>query len=86
MGVTGQQVPACQHQIRQTKQCEQLSGVLRQAAITGLAMLEQVLDHMERMLDLGAQAGLGLLENLQSSTILAKFAQRAKNVKLAFGI
>ena len=79
-------MPACQHQIRQTKQCEQLSGVLRQAAITGLAMLEQVLDHMERMLDLGAQAGLGLLENLQSSTILAKFAQRAKNVKLAFGI
>lgn len=40
----------------------QLSGVLRQPAVTRLSMLEQGLQHVERMLDLGARAGLGLLQ------------------------
>lgn len=40
----------------------QLRGVLRKATVTRLAMLEQVLQHVKRMLDLSAHAGLGLLQ------------------------
>jgi hypothetical protein len=37
---------------------KQLRSVLRQAAVTRLPMTKQVLDDMERMLNLGAHAGL----------------------------
>ena len=53
------------HQVRHTKQRHQLSRVLWQAAIAGLAMPEQVLHYMKRMLDLGTYACLRMLDLLQ---------------------
>ena len=41
------------HQIGQGKQGIELRGVFRQAAVAQFAMAEQVLDHMEGMLDPG---------------------------------
>jgi hypothetical protein len=54
--------PTSQYQVREREQGVQLRGVLRQAAIARLAMPEQVLQYMERMLNLRAHAGLGLLQ------------------------
>jgi hypothetical protein len=45
----------------QTEQAQQLCRVPGQPLVTRLPMSKQVLDHMERMLDLGADAGLHLL-------------------------
>ena len=53
---------AGQHQIGEYEQGVELGSVLRQPTVTRLAMLEQVLQHVERMLDLGAHAGLGLFQ------------------------
>ena len=58
---------ACQDQIGEAKQREQLGVVLRQVAIARLAMLEQALHDMKAMLDLRAHAGFGLLELLLGS-------------------
>ena len=64
----GQQRPLGDDEIGQTEQAEQLRVVLRQALVADLLVTEQVLDHVERVLDLGANAGLqllGLLEQLR---------------------
>lgn len=45
--------------------CEQdmqLRGILHQASVTCLAMFEQILQHMELVLDLCAYAGLGFFQ------------------------
>ena len=62
-------MPASQHQIRQPEQREELRFVLRQSLVTHLAVAEQVLHHMERMLHLRAHAGLGLFQCLESHAI-----------------
>jgi len=54
-----------QHQVRHAKQSEQLSRVIHQAAIAGLAVLEQILHHMKRVLDLGTYACFSVLNLLQ---------------------
>lgn len=54
--------PAGQHQVGKGKQCEQLCVVLGQAAIACLAMLEQALDNVKAMLNLGAHAGLRVFQ------------------------
>jgi hypothetical protein len=61
-GAGASKTSAGQHQIREREQGMQLGSVLPQATLTRLAMLEQVLQHMKRVLDLGTHAGLGLLE------------------------
>lgn len=43
---------AHENEVGETEQGEYLHLVFRQAAVAGLAMAEQVLDHMQRMLDL----------------------------------
>ena len=55
------QSPLSQHQIGQTKQRQQLGGVFGQATIACLPVLEQILHDMKRVLDLGADARLGML-------------------------
>lgn len=54
-----------QHQVRHAKQRQQLSRVLGQTAIAGLAVSEQILHDMKRMLNLSTYACLGLLDFLQ---------------------
>ena len=49
-------------QVRQRKHHQQLAGVLGQSPIAHLAMAELALDHAKRVLDLGADAGLELLQ------------------------
>jgi hypothetical protein len=69
---------ACQYQIGETKQREQLLGVLGQPAIPRFAMMKQALQHMKRMLNLGAHAGLGLFQLLLQSAraiLLERLAQ-----------
>jgi len=53
---------ACHPQIRQREQCHQLRGVLRQTPEARLHITELALDHPERVLDLGANLRLGLLD------------------------
>ena len=50
------------HQIRQSEQAEQLRRVPGQALVSGLAMVKQVLDDMERMLDPRTDLRLGSLD------------------------
>ena len=47
----------CNHQIGQTEQAVQLRPVLGQTLVAGLLVMEQVLDHMERMLYPSANLG-----------------------------
>jgi len=54
--------PSRQHQIAEGEQGEQLRLVLGQPLVAHLPVGEEVLDHMKRMLHLGADAGLGLLD------------------------
>ena len=51
-------------QVGQRKHHQQLAGVLGQAPIANLAMPELALDDPKRVLDLGADAGLELLQLL----------------------
>ena len=51
-------------QVGERKHHQQLAGVLGQAPIANLAMPELALDDPKRMLDLGADAGLDLLQLL----------------------
>ena len=53
---------ASEHQIREAKQREQLRGVLRQAAVAGLTMTEEVLHHMKRMLHFCPDAHLQVFQ------------------------
>src|SRR5579864_4596503 len=50
------------HQIRQSEQAEQLRGVLGQALVSSLAMVKEVLDDMERMLNPRPDLRLGSLD------------------------
>lgn len=59
-----QQLALGNHQIVQHKQAEVLSVILGQSAVAGLAMTKKVLDHVERVLNLGADACLDLLQHL----------------------
>ena len=61
-GMHVQNQPSRQHQIGHCEQRVQLRGVLRHAAVAGLAVPKQVLQDVERMLDLGTDAGLDLLD------------------------
>ncbi len=63
VGVPNQ--PARQHQIGHGEQRVQLRRVLRQAAVARLAVPKEVLHDVERVLNLGADAGLDLLDPLQ---------------------
>ncbi len=56
---------ASQHQIAEGEQGEQLRQILGQPLVANLPVAEEILDDMKRMLDLGANAGLGLLEGQQ---------------------
>ena len=68
MGVSIKQPSAGDEKIGQTEEREQLRGVFRQAFVARLAVLEQVLHDMKRMLNLGANAGLGMFKPLQQTT------------------
>ena len=61
----GHQSSLGQHQIGQTKQCQQLRCVLGHAAIASLPVFEQVLHHMKRMLDLGTDTRLGMFDGFE---------------------
>ena len=54
-----------QHQIAEGEQGEQLRLVPGQSLVANLPVAEEVLDDMKRVLDLGADAGLGLLDRQQ---------------------
>lgn len=54
--------PVGEHEIGEAKQREELSLVLRQPAVAGLAMPEEVLDNMKGMLHLRPDARLELFE------------------------
>jgi len=69
-------MPARHPQVRQGKQCHQLRRVLRQATEACLHITELALDHPERVLDLGAHLGLGLLD------LALGFVQRAALTQL----
>ena len=69
-------MPARHPQVRQGKQCHQLRRVLRQATEACLHITELALDHPERVLDLGAHLGLGLLD------LALGFVQRAALIQL----
>lgn len=58
------QPPARHPLVRQRKQRDELCRVLRQASIANLREPELLLNHSERMLDLGPDAGLQLLHSL----------------------
>ena len=58
------QSPAGEHEIGQSEQRVELSGVLSQPTISGFAMSEQILDDMKRMLDSSPNARLDLLDLL----------------------
>lgn len=70
-GMSDQQRPLGDDQIGQPEQAEQLCLVLRQALVAGLPVTKQVLDHVERMLDLGPDARLQLLGLLEQARPLA---------------
>ena len=62
LGTEGEQTPLGDHQIRQAEQRHQLRRVLGQSAVTDLLQSEAVLDDVEGMFDLGANAGLDRFE------------------------
>lgn len=67
MGVKCEQSPLGNHQIRQAEQCEELRRVLRQSLVAHLLHAEDVLDDVQRVLDLGAHARLELLDLVHQS-------------------
>lgn len=63
MGVGSEEQTASQHQIGQAKPREELGRVFfGQAAVARLAMVEEVLHHMERMLDLSPDTGFSIFD------------------------
>lgn len=58
----GQQHPLDQHQVRQAKECVELRRVLFESSVSHLAMPEQVLHHMEGVLDLRPYLRFELLD------------------------
>ena len=63
-GMAVQQRPLGDDQISQSEQAQLLCRVLGKPFVTRLPMSKKVLDHVERMLDLGADAGLHFLRTL----------------------
>ena len=72
-----QHAPVGEQQIGEAKQREQLCLVLRQPAVAGLAMPEQVLDHVEGMLDLCPDARFELLEPIPQPAQLIRWRRLA---------
>src|SRR6478736_3846784 len=66
--MSDQQRPLSDDQIGQPEQAEQLCLALRQALVAGLLVTKQVLDHVERMLDLGPDTRLQLLGLLEQAS------------------
>ena len=64
MGIERHQSLSREHQVHQAEQREELRLVLGETAITRFAMLEQVLQDMERVLDLRSDARLEFLDPL----------------------
>ena len=62
LGAELEQTPLGDHQVRQAEQRHQLRRVLGPAAITNLFQSEAVLDDVEGMFDLGANASLDRFE------------------------
>lgn len=60
-----QQLLFGRHQIRQSKQAEQLRCVLDEALVANLSIAKQILDDVERMLDPSPNPGLGSLNGNQ---------------------
>ncbi|MDP1636895.1 MAG: hypothetical protein Q8K74_08910 [Candidatus Nitrotoga sp.] len=65
LGICVEQSPANQHQISETEQRKQLDGIFSQPFVARLVITKQVLHHMEWMLNLGANSGLGMFNLLQ---------------------
>ena len=61
-GFGDRKAPSSQYQIGKGEQGKKLCSVLGQAAIARLAMTEQVLDDMKRMLHFCPHAGLQMLQ------------------------
>ena len=57
-----------QHQIGKAEQREQLRRVLGQSPVADFAMTEEVLHHVEGVLDLGPNTGFGVFDPLQQLT------------------
>ena len=70
MGVKCKQSPLGNQQIRQAKQREELHSILGQSTIACLLMSEAVLHDMKRVLNLGPDAGLLLLDPFAQSPAL----------------
>ena len=66
-GIECQQLSLGNDDVGQPEQAVQLRLVLGQALVANLPVLEQVLDHMELMLDLGTNAGIELFSALLTS-------------------
>ena len=64
-------------QVGQRKYHQQLAGVLGQAPMANLSMPELALDDPKRMLDLGAEAGLDLLQLLLERVTRPALAHRS---------
>lgn len=62
LGVKREQGSLGDQQVRETEQREELRGVLGEAVITHLLQSENVLDDAKRMLNLGSDARVGLLD------------------------
>ncbi len=59
-----------EHQVAQAEQRHQVRDVLGQPAIPGLAMHQEVLEDVKRMLDLRPGAGFGLFHGLERLTLV----------------
>ena len=81
-GVERHQVPLGNDEVGQPEQAEQLRLVLGQPLVANLLVPEQVLDHMERVLDLRTDAGLELLGPLEQLRPLARRVQLASLARL----
>ena len=54
----GKQLPAFHVQVRQREECMKLEAVLRKTPVPHLREMPEILDHVERMLDLGTDRGV----------------------------
>ena len=79
-------IPASQYQVRQSEQREELRFVFRQPFVSHLAVTEQILHHMERMLYLRTHAGLGPLQCLEGHAIRVPFTARDFPLRCELGI
>lgn len=71
--------------VRERKQCHQLRGVLGQAPVAQLAMSEEILDDVKRMLDLGADARGQALAMIEQRIDGLGFVERAPKIPKVIG-